>query len=154
VDLTGLISAFTVGGTITNHRLFEFGGLIVNETISRKEFLQRCALVGAAVVGGGSLLAGCGGGDKTDSGGSSQQSTAQTTTTGDPCADTTGLTETDLQMRTTLKYVAESTEAGKNCLNCKFYQVVEGSECGGCQLFKGPVHPKGNCSSWFAKDQG
>ena len=67
----------------------------------------------------------------------------------------TGLTDADKQMRTTLKYVAVSTDAAKNCLNCKFYQADQhGDACGGCQLFKGPVAPKGNCSSWFAKDQG
>jgi hypothetical protein len=110
--------------------------------------------MGAAVVGGGSILAGCGGGggDEADSG---QQSASATTSAADPCSDTTGLTETDLQMRTNLKYVKVSTEEGKNCANCKFYLADQfGEQCGGCQLFKGPVHPEGNCSSWFAKDQG
>lgn len=121
--------------------------------ISRKEFLQRCALLGAAVVGGGSLVQGCGGGDKGESDGSQQ--TASQTSAADPCGDTTGLTETDIQMRTNLKYVAVSAEEGKNCANCKFFLADQYSEeCGGCQLFKGPVHPKGNCSSWFAQDQG
>ena len=124
----------------------------MKERISRKEFLQRCALMGAAVVGGGSFLAGCGGGDKGDSG---QQTVSKTTGAADPCGDTTGLTEADLQMRKNLKYVAVSAEEGKNCANCKFYLADQfGEQCGGCQLFKGPVHPKGNCSSWFAMDQG
>jgi hypothetical protein len=116
----------------------------VKETISRKEFLQRCALMGIAVAGGGSLLAGCGGGGDSN----------QTTGEDDPCGDATGLNESDLQMRSSLKYVAKSTEPDKDCANCKFYQVVEGSECGGCQLFKGPVNPKGYCTSWFAMDKG
>jgi hypothetical protein len=129
--------------------------LIVNESISRKEFLQRCGLLGLGVAGGASLLAGCGGGgDSSESGGTSQQ-TAQTSGAADPCADTTGLNDTDLQMRTNLKYVTVSAEEGKNCANCKFYLADQhGDECGGCTLFKGPVHPKGNCSSWFAMDQG
>jgi hypothetical protein len=126
----------------------------VKDRISRKEFLQRFALMGAAVVGGGALLQGCGGGDKGESGGT-QQTATQTTTAADPCSDTTGLTETDLQMRSNLKYVAASTEEGKHCSNCKFFQPDQYSEeCGGCQLFKGPVNPAGYCSSWFAKDQG
>ena len=141
--------------------LYEFGGSIVNENMSRKEFLQRFALMGIGVVGGASMLAGCGGGgDKSESGGTAQDSatkTAETTETAkaDPCADYSGLTDTDLTMRKNLKYVAVSTEEGKNCLNCKFYLVDKESDtCGGCQLFKGPVHPQGNCASWFAKDQG
>jgi len=109
--------------------------------------------MGAAVVGGGSLLTGCGGGgDKGDSG---QKAASTTTSAADPCGDTTGLSETDIQMRTNLKYVEVSVDEGKNCANCKFYLADQhGEQCGGCQLFKGPVHPKGNCSSWFAMDQG
>jgi hypothetical protein len=127
----------------------------VKENISRKEFLQQCALMGAVVVGGGTLMAGCGGGgDKADTG-SASQSGGATSSAADPCGDLTGLTDADKQMRTTLKYVAVSTDANKNCLNCKFYQADQhGEACGGCQLFKGPVAPKGNCSSWFAQDQG
>jgi hypothetical protein len=128
------------------------GGFIVKELISRKQFLQRCALMGAAVVGGGSLLAGCGGGgDKGESG----TQTAERTTAADPCGDTSGLSDAELQMRVTLKYVAHSTEEGKHCSNCKFFQPDQYSEpCGGCQLLKGPVNPDGYCTSWFASDQG
>lgn len=108
--------------------------------------------MGVAVVGGGSFLAGCGGGGNGESG---QQTASKTTGAADPCGDTTGLADTDLQMRNNLKYVTVSTEEGKNCANCKFFLADQfGEHCGGCQLFKGPVHPKGNCSSWFAMDQG
>ena len=123
----------------------------MKKSISRKEFLQYCAAMGAAVVGGGSLISACGGGG--DEGGSSGQ--AGSTAAADPCGDLTGLTDTDLQLRKNLKYVVVSTEEGKNCANCKFYLADQfGEQCGGCQLFKGPVHPKGNCSSWFTMDQG
>jgi hypothetical protein len=111
--------------------------------------------MGLAVTGGASILAGCGGGGESESGGTSRETSTQTAGAADPCGDTTGLSDTDLQMRTNLKYVVKSTEEGKNCLNCKFYLADQhGDQCGGCQLFKGPVHPDGNCSSWFAKDQG
>ena len=127
----------------------------MNENISRKEFMQRFALMGLAVAGGGSLLLGCGGGEKSDTSGDGHESTAQTTNAADPCSDYSALSETDLQMRNNLKYEATSTEPGKNCENCKFYQAPqEGAECGGCQLFKGPIHTAGYCTSWFAKDQG
>lgn len=126
----------------------------MSETISRKEFFQKCALMGLAVTGGASLLAACGGGESGSSG-TAQKTTAQTGGAADPCGDTTGLNDTDLQMRSNLKYVAKSAEEGKNCANCKFYLADQhGESCGGCQLFKGPVSPEGNCSSWFAKEQG
>ena len=125
--------------------------------ISRKEFLQRCALMGFAVVGGGSLLAGCGGGggEQDSSGGTTSEAPAKTASAADPCGDTTGLNDTDLTMRTNLKYVIKSEDEVKNCANCKFYLADQhGADCGGCQLFKGPVNPVGNCASWFAQDQG
>jgi hypothetical protein len=129
---------------------------MVKEIISRKEFLQRCVLTGLAVVGGGSLVSACGGGEeKGESGGTSHETATQTTGSDDPCVDYSELSETDLQMRKSLKYAEKSTETSKNCENCKFYTAPEaGSQCGGCTLFKGPVHPGGYCSSWFAANQG
>jgi hypothetical protein len=128
----------------------------VDGNISRKEFLQKCALMGFAVVGTGSLLAGCGGGgDSGESGGTSHETATKTASAADPCGDRTGLTDTDLTMRTNLKYVAKSEDPAKNCKNCKFFLADQhGDACGGCQLFKGPVNPAGNCASWFAKEQG
>jgi len=53
----------------------------------------------------------------------------------------------------TLKYVAHSKEEGKNCENCKFWTPPEGEAiCGGCTLIKGPINPKGYCTSWFTRE--
>jgi hypothetical protein len=132
------------------------GGLIVDGNISRKEFFQRCVLMGFAVAGGGAIMAGCGGGGgESESGGATGESATETASAADPCGDTSGLTEMDLTMRENLKYVAESEYPDKNCLNCKFYLADQhGEQCGGCQLFKGPVHPEGYCTSWFAMEEG
>lgn len=112
--------------------------------------------MGLAVVGGGSLLSGCGGGgEKSGSGDDSNEATSQTTSADDPCGDYNQLTEAEVQMRTNLKYAAKSPETEKYCWNCKFYTAPEaGGPCGGCTLFKGPVHAEGYCTSWFAADQG
>ncbi len=119
--------------------------------MTRKEFLH-VAFLGLAAGAGATLLASCGGKEEP------AQTTAQETTTkpasADACADVSGLTQPELTMRNeTLKYVAHSTEEGKRCDNCKFWAPPEGGEiCGGCTLIKGPINPKGYCSSWFTRE--
>ncbi|HJL04147.1 MAG TPA: high-potential iron-sulfur protein [Polyangiaceae bacterium LLY-WYZ-15_(1-7)] len=58
------------------------------------------------------------------------------------------------QMRTTLQYKEQSTEAGKNCANCAQYVEGQYGDCGGCNLFSGPVQPQGHCLSWAAQAEG
>lgn len=69
------------------------------------------------------------------------------------CSDLSGVSEADLKQRESLGYVAKSTEADKNCSNCRFYQPgTQANGCGGCQLFKGPVTTEGYCKTWNKKD--
>jgi hypothetical protein len=129
---------------------------LIDETMDRKKFLKSFAFAAAS---GSVLLAACGGGEgnKTENKVTQPetpvaQETEQKTATAD-CNDLSGIAEADLKQRESLGYVAISTEAGKNCSNCRFYQ--EGNQpngCGGCQLFKGPVTPEGYCKSWFKKE--
>ncbi len=58
------------------------------------------------------------------------------------------------QMRSTLQYVEQSTVAGKTCANCAQYKPGEFGECGGCNLFGGPVRPGGYCISWAEQAEG
>ena len=67
------------------------------------------------------------------------------------CDDTSGLSAQDLSMRTTLKYVDASPQADKNCTNCIFFVAGQPNACGTCKLVKGPISPKGYCTSWAAK---
>ena len=115
--------------------------------ITRKEFFQRCALLGLTVAAGGTVLAGCGGGEKSE--------TASTkTASAGPCSDLTGLAEADVKMRENLKYVEVTTDQAKRCDNCKFWlPPEEGKECGGCQLVKGPITAGGGCASWFTQEE-
>jgi hypothetical protein len=110
---------------------------MANESFSRKDFLKKVSLFSAAVVGTSTVLAACGGGSTTEV---------------DPCADLTGVPDADKQMRTTLGYVKAGQDPAKRCDNCQLYVApAEGASCGGCTLFKGPVHPGGYCNSWVAK---
>lgn len=56
------------------------------------------------------------------------------------------------QMRTALQYKEVSDQEGKNCANCAQFKPGEyGDDCGGCNLFAGPVQNNGYCLSWAAK---
>ncbi|WP_179862167.1 high-potential iron-sulfur protein [Longibacter salinarum] len=119
--------------------------------VSRRGFIQKLSALGLAGFGASAILAGCGGSDDSGS------ATSDTAASGNlQCDDLSGLTASERERRQTqveaLQYVEESETEGQYCDNCLFYQQPEeGSECGGCQLFPGPVNPKGWCNTWQAK---
>lgn len=55
------------------------------------------------------------------------------------------------QLRTALQYKEVTDQEGKNCLNCAQFKPGAYGECGGCNLFTGPVQNNGYCLSWAAK---
>jgi len=106
----------------------------MNERLSRRDLLQKSAAFGVlAVVGAGA--AACG---KSEPKGLS-------------CSDTTSLSASDAQVRTSLSYVDNSTEPGKVCAGCQQFLPAAPDTCGGCKVLKGPINPKGNCKSFLAK---
>ena len=102
------------------------------DDLSRRELLERsAALVPLAAL----LVTGC-----------SKKAPALN------CTDTTGLSATDVTIRTTLAYVDVSTEPGKSCSNCQqFVAPPAPGTCGTCKVLKGPINPTGNCKSFLAK---
>ncbi|MET0283687.1 MAG: high-potential iron-sulfur protein [Polyangiales bacterium] len=70
----------------------------------------------------------------------------------DGCTDLTGLTEGEKTARAALQYTDRSMQNDKRCDLCSFYQpVADAAACGGCQLVKGPIHPKGYCTAFAVK---
>jgi hypothetical protein len=120
-----------------------------DKKFTRRAFLRQAALATAVTAGAGYLV-GC---KPSDSGGKSGGKSAGGEAAGaDVCTDISGLTETEKKTRQSLNYVEKSKAAGKNCLNCSLYQPEKyGDACGGCQVMKGPVMAKGNCTAWAAK---
>jgi len=119
---------------------------MANESFTRKDFLKKISLFGVVAAGSSAVLTACGGS------GDSSTSEPAAVAAADPCEDLTGLADSDKQMRTTLGYVKEGEDPAKRCDNCQLYVLpAEGSSCGGCTLFKGPVHPEGYCNSWVVK---
>ncbi len=113
--------------------------------ISRRDFIQRLSLFGAAGVGA-SMLAACGGEKQADP--PAEEPVAEDFT----CTDTSGLTEQDLTIRNTLQYVDASPDPDKLCDGCALYVAAEeGQNCGACTVIKGPIHPKGSCTSFAPK---
>jgi High potential iron-sulfur protein len=70
----------------------------------------------------------------------------------DSCSDVSALSDADKTGRTALQYVDKSTDAAKRCEVCSLYQPApDAAQCGGCQVVKGPIHPKGYCNAFAAK---
>lgn len=114
-------------------------------SLSRRDFLGRFAVLGAAGLGASSLFAACGGGEQP------AQTPVGDGVVAAQCEGYDALTEQDLQTRQALSYVDASPNPQQLCSNCRFYNRPEGgSPCGGCQLFAGPVAPEGYCTSWAA----
>ena len=68
------------------------------------------------------------------------------------CSDTKGLTDAEKGMRTALKYADTVEDATRECVKCQLYiPEAKAGTCGGCQILKGTIHPKGTCASWSAK---
>ena len=70
----------------------------------------------------------------------------------DSCSDVAGLSEPEKMGRSALQYVDSSPQADKHCRDCNLFQPPpEPSQCGGCQVVKGPIHPNGYCTAWAKK---
>ena len=119
---------------------------------SRRQFVQQLSLLG--VLGTGASMAGCGGGESGSETPAAEAPVAEAPAAdaGFSCMDTSGLTEAEVTMRTTVLYTDVSEMEGQNCANCQLYTAaVEGADCGTCLTIKGPIHPEGWCNIWAAQ---
>lgn len=122
----------------------------MNHNVSRKDFLKRSAVFGAAGLTAAAMLGYCG--RRPEEEGEDEVAAPATSA----CEDVSSLSPGEKQQRDTmvknLKYVSKSPEAARNCANCQLYKApAGGAACGGCQLFPGPVAPGGWCASWAPK---
>ena len=115
--------------------------------ITRKEFLKQISLMGTTALAAGLILSACGSSEKKAEG------EAETKAPEDPCSDLSGLTEDEKAVRDEFEYVAETPIPEERCDNCALWIEPEpGSECGGCQIMAGPIHPGGYCTAWVAME--
>jgi hypothetical protein len=70
----------------------------------------------------------------------------------DSCTDVSALGDAEKSARSALQYVDRAPDAAKVCVVCQFFQAPsDPAQCGGCQIVKGPIHPKGYCTGFAAK---
>ncbi len=117
----------------------------MGKNIHRKDFLKKLSMGGVLIFGGGTLLSACG--DNKE-----QQQEQLLKNSNEPCNDVSGLTDDELNTRTTNEYVSSSPYNDKFCGTCNlFIMPKEGKECGACQVVKGPISPRGYCKLWIKK---
>lgn len=132
-------------------------------SVSRRDFLVKVSALGLAGVGASAFLSGCGGdesgsgsGDQAGGSGTSSSTSSATADADLRCDDVSNLSASERERRDAqieaLEYVTETPNPEKYCSNCLFWQEpAQGSKCGGCTLFPGPVHPNGYCKTWQAQ---
>lgn len=123
----------------------------MNENLSRKKFISKCAGYAGAFIGGAFLLNSC----KSDEGkpvngaaegGEQPKSMVQP----ESCNDLSGVSAEEIDKRKKLGYVDHSPSPDMKCEICKLYLPPSGgAKCGGCSLFKGPVDVNASCT-YFA----
>ena len=134
----------------------------MNKKYSRREFLFKNIVGGAALAGGGWILASFKLAPTTSQNtlqpanqGTPAAGSQQTPKSGPagqdakPCEDLTGVAPGELEKRKKFAYVNVSPIPDSRCGNCKlFLPPGSGKACGGCMLFKGPVQESGYCTYW------
>jgi len=101
--------------------------------MKRRTFIVKSAQLGTAALFSWPLVSGC------------QEK--------DPCDDLSSLSSEDIEERKSYNYKKESPFPAKKCINCDLWiEPEEGSACGSCGLFEGPVHINGYCDEWVMKE--
>ncbi|MGC1244456.1 MAG: high-potential iron-sulfur protein [Chryseosolibacter sp.] len=118
----------------------------MKESVSRRKFFLTLAGSAGALFTAVLVFGRCGQPKAEGNSNAAQASPA------DPCSDLSGVPENDIELRKKFAYVTQSPIADNQCNNCNLYlPPKEGSACGGCMLFKGPVYPSAYCTYWAPK---
>jgi hypothetical protein len=113
--------------------------------INRKNFLKSAAALSLTGAGAVTFLAGCGNEKKEPESESSEAEKG-------PCSDLSGLSDSEKETRDLYRYVVNSPHDDKYCSLCNYFTPPqENSKCGSCQIVKGPINPKGYCTSFVKK---
>ncbi len=116
-----------------------------NQKRSRRVFLHKSIQASAVLWSGGTLLSSCASNPK-------KEETNKVTQPEDPCEDLSDVSAEEIQKRENLGYVKESPIPDNHCENCNLFLPKDPDKsCGGCILFKGPVHAGGYCTYWAPK---
>lgn len=115
--------------------------------LSRREFFERAAVIGAAATSAGAFLTACdsgGSGSGTSASGSQKKKTG-----GELNCNPDDLPKNQKKVRESLKYVDHTPKPDKKCKNCNLYEKPDKpGTCGGCTSVPGPIHPDGYCTAY------
>jgi hypothetical protein len=101
----------------------------MDEKLSRRDLFQQGAALGVfAVVGAGAC--------------------SKAPRPGPSCTDTSSLSASDVQVRTTLAYADMPAEPGKACVACQQFLPGPPDACGTCKILRGPISPNGSCKAF------
>jgi hypothetical protein len=113
--------------------------------VSRRELLKNVCFAAAVVLPGELLISSC----KSKG---EEKNSADVVKEPSDCNDLSGVSDQDVELRKKFAYVNESPIPDNQCNSCNLYlPPANGKKCGGCMLFKGPVHPAGYCTYWAPK---
>lgn len=116
-----------------------------NKEYPRRQFINRCFTSAGMFLGGSLIFARCGSNDTV------KEQKGQSNST-QPCDDLSGVSAQELEKRQKFGYVNKSPDPEHFCDNCGLHIPPSGEAgCGGCMLFKGPVHPEGYCIQYAPK---
>jgi hypothetical protein len=112
---------------------------------SRRNFLSNCLSAGSIFLGGAFILNSCE--PKQPPEADKKEAASK-----NACDDLSGVSKSEIEKREKFGYADKSPDPENNCGNCSMF-VPQGQdkECGGCLLFKGPVHSLGYCIQYVAK---
>lgn len=114
--------------------------------LSRRKFFTSFGARAGRILGVGMVLVKCAPAKKEE------KRTASDASADDPCSDYADVPDKDQELRRKFAYVSNSPIPDNQCSNCNLYlPPANGSPCGGCMLFKGPVHASGYCTYWAPK---
>lgn len=122
----------------------------MNEQLSRKKFISKCAVYAGAFIGGALLLNSCKSDDSKPSDAANSANKPKSMVVPEHCNDVSGLSSDEVEKRKSLGYVEQAPSPDMRCDVCKLYlPPAEGAKCGTCSLFKGPVDVAASCT-YFA----
>jgi hypothetical protein len=104
----------------------------MDDKLSRRDLFQKSAALGVLVVVGGSAC-------------------TRTESPGPSCTDTSKLSPSDVQVRTSLAYSDASVDPARTCAACQQFLAEDTAPCGGCKVLRGPISPMGTCRALVAR---
>lgn len=110
--------------------------------LSRRDFFQRAAVLGAAAALMPPVLLAC------DPNREASPRAPKTSAGEFTCTDESGLTEQEKSVRAVQEYVDRTPRNDQDCANCGLYTEAPAGQCGGCTVVPGPIHPDGWCKIW------